>query len=364
MSLGTLLNNQEKDMKKIYIADIKSWPKWTGYGHYISVAQNYIEILDGKAEVIIAGCKEYQKKFSGKQFYMLPWSNKGNYKLEKIETLINAIYLFWRAKGEIIVLQQSTSLTSFVAIALFYWFSGKLFLIQYNTEAISSKYKRFIWRLAKWKINGLICPNERIAKAYGIKSCIVTDYICCNQEPSYVPYEKRKWDFGFIGTITNDKGTIQALETLAPLGHKILIAGRIGNGEQYLQNRLDSLLERFPNIEHHIGFVSDIDYKYFIQYSKYCVLNYQGTYLDRSSGVVLDIIFNGTPVIGTYCDALKMVKDNHMGVIYEELSKIDVNDLLNPTNYEKTLRSIKNYLVFQLEYRSRLIKLILNNSIE
>ena len=146
---------------------------------------------------------------------------------EKIETILNSIYLFWKARGNIIVLQRSTAITSYICILLFFWFTSDLYLIQYDTESIKSWFGRFIWRLTKWKIKGVICPNKRIGESYGINYLVITDYIFTKDYINHVPFNLRKWDFAAIGNITKDKGTLDIIEYLASKGQKILLAGRI-----------------------------------------------------------------------------------------------------------------------------------------
>ena len=343
--------------KKIYISDIKS-RSTNGklIGHYVPLAQNYQDIFKGTYNVIVAGGPIYKKYFNEQELQILPYNNHKDSVIEKFKTFINAIVLFWKAKGEIIVLQQSTAITSFIAIALFYWWTSKIYLIQYNTEAVNSRLKQFIYFFAKYKIDGFIVPNERVGKNYNRPYCIVTDYINCNNNLTPIPFNERLWDFSIIGTIFKDKGSIEALEYLAVKGHKILIAG--GIGEKELEIPLNNILQKYPSIEHHIGFVNDSDFVRYIRYSKYCILNYQGTYFDRSSGVVLDIIFNYTPVIGTRCDALKMADEDGVGFLYSKLSEIPTNLLLEKEKHNQYIRAIEQYMIKQKKYQQKLINFL------
>lgn len=329
--------------KIIYIADIKS-RNTDGklIGHFVPVAKNYQEIFTGKYKVKICGGPVYNTYFKEEELVQLPYDNYCDSLIEKIRTFINAICLFYKAKHQIIVLQQSTPVTAFIAIACFYWFTSKLYLIHYNTESINSPLKRLIYRCAKWKIDGFIVPNERIGKLFTDKHCVVTDYICCKNNINVIPFTKRKWDFGLVGSIFKDKGTLSALEYLASKGYKVLIAGGIGEPE--LEKPLNEIIKRYPSIEHHIGFVDNEDFKYYIRYSKYCVLNYCGTYFDRSSGVVLDVIFNGTPVVGTRCSALNIIEKNKIGFLYETISEIHNIDIFDEQVYDTYISLIKMFL--------------------
>lgn len=337
----------------IYFADIKSHRKGIMTGHYISVAENYREVLSERYNVIVAGCENFQNAFNEKELLKLPFVNGGNYKKEKIETILNSIYLFWKARGNIIVLQRSTPITSYICILLFFWFTSDLYLIQYDTESIKSWFGRFIWRLTKWKIKGVICPNKRIGESYGINYLVTTDYIFTKDYINHVPFNLRKWDFAAIGNITKDKGTLDIIEYLASKGQKILLAGRIA--EPDLEDRLTGILSKYPNIEHHIGFVDKDNYTTYIRYSKYCLLNYSGCYNDRSSGIVLDIIFNGTPVLGSKCGALEFIEEYALGFLYSDYSEIIFEKLFNTSIYNTFLDNIANYGRLHLLYKNKLL---------
>lgn len=344
-------------MKRIIIADIKTQEiGGKVYGHYVPVAKNYLEIFKEEAHIKVAAGPIFSKYFDNNEILKLPYNNSSDRFIEKVKTFINAIALFWKGIGKTIILQQSTTVTSFVAIALFYWWTGKLFLIQYNTAGVSSKLKRVIYSLAKYKINGFIVPNERVGKAYDRPYCIVTDYIktkTCNQ---VIPYKERKWDFGIIGTIFRDKGVIEAIEFLATKNCKVIVAGNIAEPE--LVEPFENLKRKFPNIEFKIGYIDDTTFQALIRKCRYCVLNYRGTYFDRSSGVVLDIIFNHTPVIGTNCTALTMVKEDGLGIVYTDISELNIEEILSEINYNKYISAIDEYCIKQKIFKNNLINFV------
>ena len=104
--------------KTIYIADIKS--RNTGgklIGHFVPVAKNYQEIFAGKCKVKVCGGPIYKQYFDKYELVELPYDNYSDSVIEKLRTFINAICLFYKARHQIIVLQQSTPITAFVAIA-------------------------------------------------------------------------------------------------------------------------------------------------------------------------------------------------------------------------------------------------------
>lgn len=344
-------------MKKIIIADIKSQEIGGKiYGHYVPVAKNYLEIFNSITDIKVAGGPVFSKYFDKNYLLKLPFNNSSDKFIEKTKTFINSIVLFWKGIGKTIILQQSTTVTSFVAIALFYWWTGKLFLIQYNTEGVSSGFKRFLYSFAKKKINGFIVPNEKVGKAYDRPFCVVTDYIKVNAKSRCLSFNERTWDFGIIGTIFKDKGVIEAIEYFGSKDCKVIVAGNIAEPE--LIEPLYLLKGKYPNVEFRTGYIADDLFNDLIRKCRYCVLNYRGTYFDRSSGVVLDIIFNHTPVIGTRCTALKIVEEDCLGKVYNDISELDIPKLLSENHHKRYLSSIENYFVKQESHKQILIKFV------
>lgn len=169
-----------KVMNRLIIADIKS-PSLHGIstGHYFAVANNYLEMFGKEIKTLIAGSPVYKEKF-GDSLLPLPYNTKLQEESiwkSKQKYLLNARHLFKEGKGGIIVLQQGGVATSFIAIALFYHRQSKLFLIQYSKEGLDSPFKRLLYKLAKGKIDGIVCPNEMVGCAFGKRYCVVPDYI-------------------------------------------------------------------------------------------------------------------------------------------------------------------------------------------
>lgn len=344
-------------MKDIIIADIKSQEiGGKVYGHYVPVAKNYVEIFDGIANIKVAAGPVFLKYFTKERILRLPFNNSSDRFVEKIKTFINAISLFYRGTGKTIVLQQSTTATSFVAIALFYWWTGKLYLIQYNTDGVSSWLKRLLYSFAKRKIDGFIVPNKRVGKAYERPFCEVTDYIKIKSNEKTLSYIDREWDFGLIGTIFKDKGVVEAIEYFGKTDCRVIVAGNVAEPE--LVKPIENLKEKYPNIEFRLGYVEDSVFKDLIRKCRYCMLNYRGTYFDRSSGVVLDIIFNHTPVIGTKCVALKMIEEEGLGTVYEDISELNTSKLLSEEYHNGLVSAIDSYFDKQECHKQRLIKFL------
>lgn len=348
--------------QRIIIADICSINKdGKSSGHYFPVAQNYIEMFHPKNQVLVAGGPIYKNRFNSCHME-LPYDHcSGTSKFtSKIHELFNCFTLFRKAKGDIIVMQCVAQITTYIAILLFYRKKSRLFLIQYYTESINSKYKRFLWNFIKNKVDGIICSSDRVGQAFRIPYIVVTDYIKTAAINQSLQYGDRKYDFCLIGGIFRDKGQVEALNALAGKGFKVVIAGKVN--ENGLQEEIDKIKEKDPSIEMHLGYISDEDYHYYIKNSKYCILNYSGTYNDRSSGVVLDILFDGTPVVGQKCGALDIIKKNDIGCVYENIDSFRFESLMNSEQYSFLQNNIQSFIVNQEELATKLMTFLINGA--
>lgn len=337
-------------MTKIIIADICSLNRnGKSSGHYFPVAQNYLKMFGD--ECVVAGGPIYKNQFT-KNIIQLPYDHIHNEKIwiTKWHEIINCKTLFKHAKGNIIVMQSVAILTTFIAIFLFYKSDSKLFLIQYSNESLNSFWKRLLYNLIKNKINGIICSSEKVGKSFKRPYIIVTDYTYTDtiKKNDLLSYDERIYDYSLIGGIYKDKGQIEAIKYLSNKGFKILIAGQIR--ENGLQEELIKIAKDNSSIKMKLGYVTNEEYHQYIRQSKYCILNYSGTYNERSSGVVLDIIFDGTPVVGNKCSALNLIDSNKLGYIYDNIENFNPQILLNKDTHSYYLKNIFEYLNFQRKY--------------
>lgn len=352
---------ETRNMKRLIIADVKS-PNFKGIstGHFFAVAQNYYELFKGHVETLIAGGPVYKIRFSEEQLLGLPydvllmrepsWRSKWKY-------LQNSRVLFRKAKGDTIVLQQGGVLSSFIALALFYHRTSRLFLIQYSKEGVDSWAKKMLYRIVRHKIDGVICPNEMVGEAYGKPFCIVPDYIYLgNNERSEIPYGDKKYDVCFVGRIEEEKGVLDVARKLAGTSRRMIIAGKVRDGS--LAGQLEQVAASCDNIELHIGYVSDEVYYGYIRNSRFCILNYQGEYSRRSSGVVLDTVFNNVPIIGKRCKALDFIEKFGCGYIYDDLESLSLDEIMTEKNYNQYLANIALYKQKHVEYADKLRKFV------
>lgn len=349
-------------MKRLIIADLKSFNNRNlQTGHYFALARNYQELFSPICQVSIAGGPIYNTSFKVEELLPLPhdFIAGGNILKNKWGTLINWCYLMRQAQADdVIVLQMSGAVTNFLALALFGSKKKKVYYILYDTEALSTLIKRLIFRLAKSKTAGIICPSNVIGEAYHLPYCVVSDYIYTSDptEMETIPFSEKRYDFAMVGRITPEKGIIEALKRLADTPYRVVVAGTPQNKE--IEKQLQEFAASNPNLELHLGFVSDNDFYHYLRQSKYSLMNYQGVYGNRSSGVVLDTLFNGTPVIGHHSMALQFIEEESLGLLYDDIAQTDLSIVEDAKQHHFYTKRINSYLQKHRLYKDKLIEFL------
>ena len=347
-------------MRRLIIADIKS-PQLNGVstGHFFAVARNYYEMFHDVIKTMVSGGPVYQNQFKD-VLLQLPndiLNTKDSIWKSKLKYFQNSIELFKETEGDIVVIQQGGVLTSFVAMSLFYKKNSRMFLIQYSKEGVNHPLKRLLYKIVRNKIDGIICPNDDVGKAYERPYCVVPDYIYTgNYLCPRKTYEEKNYDVCFVGRIEEEKGILEVARKIAGTNYKMIIAGKVSF--KWIANELKNICDGCANIELKIGYVPDEEYYSYIHNSRFCILNYQGEYSRRSSGVVLDIIFNDVPIIGKRCQALRFIEENRIGYIYDNLEDLDLSHILTKDYYYSCIREIAIYKRKHEEYKKKLADFI------
>lgn len=353
-------------MNRLIIADIKSPViKKQTTGHFFSVAKNYRDLFHDNIAICIAGGPIYSKQFQS-NLLLLPHNielTKRNRLSKLFRYLCNAKALFENCKNDTIVVQQGSDATFFAACSLLYHKNAgnKLYLIQYSTAALQSRIKRYLYYFAKSKIDGIICPSDEIGIAYERPYCVVPDYIYVQNDADTktIAYETKQYDICFLGRIVEEKGIIEFLERFSDAPYKMIIAGRAAT--ESLANKLIGLTKEHSNITLRLEFLSNEDYLNYLNQSRFCVLNYQGEYSKRSSGVVLDMIFHDVPVIGLDCKALVFIKQYQLGSIYDNLDSLNLKEIITQEKHKEYVRNISHYKQSHSEYQIRLFNFLTEN---
>lgn len=342
-------------MRRVIIADAKSFSRnGKSTGHYFTVADNYLEIFYDKCKVIVAGGPLYKERY--KELIELPYDTTPQCfgLVNKARVVMNLFSLFKQLKEEdVLVLQSNAVATTFFALA-FYRGENPIYMIQYNQMGLNSGVKKWLFSLAKKKINGIICPDAEIGAAYCDNYCVVPDYIMTEKQfaklnESGLP---KKYDFGMLGIITEDKGIIEAAKQLGQTDYSVLIAGRPAN--EAIREKLLSICKEKKNISLILEYVSDDDYDRYIRQIRYCILNYSDAYSEHSSGVIFDTLYRGTPVIGRRCKFLQVVEENKIGYLYDDISKCDFEQLLSEGQVHEYQDNLRKYLKQQVQVGNKL----------
>lgn len=328
--------------KRVIIADICSMViDGNAVGHYFTVAQNYFDIFKDICEVKIAGGPIYKKKFNIENLLLLDCNAESNCSSieNKYRELRNLHQLFNLCRDDVIIFQSSAVSTVYVGIAL--WAKKQdIYMIQYNTMSLNSVIKRFIYKTVEKKIKGVICTDELIGRSYHVPYIVVTDYIYTGNQngQSFVSFDSKKYDFGVFGIITKDKGILEVVEYFAKTNYHIIVAGYPADEE--LGEELKRVCRNVKNIDLKLQYLNEDEYINGIKDCKYCILNYSGAYSEHSSGVIYDILFNGTPVIGKMCKALKAVDEFKTGSVYERIEDLNLDSFMDKNIYKEYCQNI------------------------
>ena len=331
--------------KRLFIADLRSHAnKGKTVGHFAFVAKMYRKMFGDLYDVKVAGGPAYRNHFTGEELCELPHNVSNTTIRDRWHVMKNAIKLFKEAEDEIIVLQQAAVQTCFVALALFYRRKSRLYLIQYSDESLKSRLSRFLYRLIRHKVDGILCSSEVVGKRFGRPYLVTPDYIYLEDEKTpLTKYEDKKYDFCVLGRISPEKCVPEVVDRFKEERSSLLIAGSPQTKE--LENELLERGKNRPNIHLDLGFLDAAAYNAYLENSKYCILNYGGPYLHsvRSSGVVFDMLFHDVPIIGTKCEAFRFIEEYQMGRLYKDLSAFRIEDVLDESTYEGFRKNIVKY---------------------
>ncbi len=341
---------------KLFIAHIHSSDNnGVCTGHFMPVAAMYDHLFSDICDVYIAGGPLYLQRFKKDKLLSLPYSValQSPSVVSLCKMVINAWTLFKRTKGHTVVIQDSKPFSNHICVLLCYR-RCNLYLIKYHTDGVNTPLKKIIYSLIKHRIKGIICPNDSIGQAHQRPYCVVPDYIyygddCQSRNTSDT---EKKYDFCCLGRIVPEKGMIDVVKKLKNTRFKLLIAGNPTPSS--LADELRSLCQNSTNIDLKLGYLSDSDYENYLNDSKYAFMNYQGTYANRSSGVVFDMIFHDIPVIGTQCAGLHFVEEEKVGYLYHDLNSLDLESFFNEKTYTDYLQNIQLYRKKHQQYRKKL----------
>jgi len=338
---------------KLVIADTKSYNKnGKSTGHYFAVAKNYQEALEDYFQVEVAGGPIYSMSFGEYQKLRYDSIEGKSGIINKLHTIQNTVQVINNNEDAIIILQSNAVVTTFLGL-LFSKHHPQIYSIQYNLMALDSPLKKGIYRLAKNRIKGILCPRDDIGKAYDKPYCVVPDYYVTQTKIDKNMIESGKeYDIGIVGIITEDKGVIKAIEVLCKTSLSVVIAGSPANED--IRKRIISICKDYNNIKLVLDYISEEEYDKYIRVSRYCVLNYSEAYSNHSSGVVYDILYRGTPIIGRRCGFLDFIEENRIGYLYKDIQDFEWKVVRDENAYQNIIKQLKVYLANQIQETKKL----------
>jgi len=349
----------KENMRRLVVADLKSNNN-SGVctGHYYALAANYQDFFGSLSDVKIAGGPIYLKRFKRDDILLLPNDFiAGQSKMKNFFRMLgNAKTLFRHVgKDDVVVIQQSQPAMILLVLLLTYFGNTNLYQIQYSDEPMRRPLFRFAMCFFRSKLRGLICPNDSVGKAYGVPYIAVPDYLYVERESfeRVSGYAKKKYDFAIVGRIAEDKGVAEAVRAFVGKSCSLIVAGQAQIKSE--EESVKKSASESSNIQIKLDYISDCEYDEYICESRYCILNYQGSYAERSSGVVLDTLFRGVPVVGKRCRALQFIEDYGLGVLYDNVNDLDFSQLLDESFYNKCVKSISVYQNHMKQLSERLL---------
>ena len=340
----------------VVIADISSIKmNNTIYGHYGKVARMYLNLLGKTARA--AGGPVYKNRFADSEMVDLPYDfelssmgTKQGRRLFKKCSIKNGIHLFKTVKNSVIVCQPYSFLSWMTAILLTKK-RNKIYLIEYRNE-LDKKLNRILYKLAKRKIDGVLCPNDKVGQIFGLPYLVLTDYIYDKTEmPAHS--ENAKYDFGVIGIMSRDKDVADVVKTFTGTDYKVLIAGHFGG-------RKDEVCGQYTdNITVVDKYLTNEEYEQAFSDSDCIILPYGDAYKNQSSGVIFDVLFRAKPVITKDFESFRFVKDSGAGVLYNHtLAELDFEKVTSKENKEKMYANVCRFIEQNKAQREKLAEFL------
>lgn len=325
--------------KKVGIVDTLTLTKdGRIYGHFNKTAEQFFSILSSNTEVAIIGGKTYCSYFEKQNIIRLPFfttkdefdsKNKIIKYIIRIKSIINT--LFSLASDCDVLIFQDANQTVLYTLLKYIPVQKDVYLIKYSVEKRNKT--NIAYAKIKDKISGIITSIEDVGNFYGTRYLIIPDYFPI--ETQKVEVEK-KYDFAVLGTGMLYKDYEDVVNCFKNRSERVLIAGHFSDLERFQKLKAIST----ANITLRNEYLSDSEYIECICSTKYILLPYKPEgYEEKSSGVVLDAVYRGVPVVTTDLKSFQFIKNSGIGYVYKGSlsSVIDEIDSLNAEDFKETL---------------------------
>ena len=247
------------------------------------------------------------------------------------------------------IFQSYSKLPIYIALTLFKP-KSRIFMIEYHYST-KSGIAGFFRKMAFKRITGIITSSDTVGHSFGKPYIKVSDYIYI---PKKIRREEKKYDFAMLGTIASDKNYEDVIAATSNTKYRVLLAGKFLDNERF--EKIRSLAGDNVNILNE--YLSEEDYYRYIRQSRFLVLPYiPSSHNGKSSGVVLDSLYQGTPVIATRTDSFAFIEENNLGIVYSS----SFQEVLKSGEFKYSFTTeIENFLNSQYDQAKALRDFIIN----
>jgi hypothetical protein len=331
------------------------------YGHFPKVTlQLYDALSKGFGAKIVAG-STYKKYFNESKLECLPYftakadldSKSYFVKIKnKVKSLINTIIVLRNKNYDVLVFHDNNQSLLYLLLVLFKP-TQHIILIRYtkNRRGITT----FLYELIKSKVSFIITSLDSVAKSYSIDSLIIPDYLPTNEFSDVLP--DPLYDLVMAGTVSSCKDIEDVLMSVFNSELTVKVAGHFESEVRY--TALNAKYKNCNRIIIENKYLSEVEYADLVIQGRFVLLPYKiDSYTNRSSGVILDSLYTGRPVIGSDIEAFNIIKTHNLGFVYNSsLSEVitqielcDYNSLRQSvTVYRKTLKDSMNILINKID---------------
>lgn len=312
------------------------------YGHFANTANQYKEILGQDYRVTVVGGETYSSYFD--DYYKLPFiTTKGDFQSDnkwiifktKVKSAVNVIVSLFN-KSDYYVFQDGNRNIVAIILFIFSFLKRKVVFIRYTP---CSKFEYKMIKILPNKICYVITSLEETKKSYPVDSIIVPDYFPTKE----IKNEKNiLYDFVVLGTIVEGKDYEDVVKTISRTKYKLLIAGFFSD-----KNRLKKLNNiKSDNIIIIDKYLDQKEYDTYLNSSRYVVLPYKKElYTNKSSGVTLEALYAGKPVIAVNNKGYEWIEKYKVGILYN----FSMSEIIEKFEDERLFNSMQENILQFIE---------------
>lgn len=331
------------------------------YGHFPKVTLQLCDALSKRFDVAVVAGSTYKKYFDESKLETLPYFiTKADFDSKsffikvktKVKSFVNTISVLRNKKYDVLIFHDNNqSLLYFLLV--FFKPTQHIILIRYTRNKAGAT--AFLYQSIKSKLSFIITSLDSVSNSYSNDTLIIPDYLPTDEFSDSLP--DPLYDLVIAGTISACKDIEDVLTSVFNSNLTVKVAGHFENEDRY--KALKVKYENCNRIMIENKYLSEVEYSDLLRLGQFVLLPYKtDSYTNRSSGVILDAVYRGKPVIGSNIEAFEVIKTHNIGFVYnsslaEVLSQIELCDykgLLHAvTEYRATLKDSMNSLLNKID---------------